>query len=64
MKTFHEWYNDQFEDNVPSEIINGAWFVERGLPMVVCCTECGTTMALPNAYVDEDGHVYCSSCKE
>ena len=69
MKIFHEWYNEQAaadndaEDRVPSEIINGTWFAERGLPMVVSCTKCGTTMALPNAYVDDDGHTYCSYCK-
>jgi hypothetical protein len=34
------------------------------LPMVVSCTCCGMTMALPSAMVDDDGTIYCSSCAE
>ena len=47
---------------MPEGTINGAWFAEHDLPMIVSCTCCGMTMALPSAYVDEDGYTYCSGC--
>ena len=42
--------------------INGSWFSENGLPMIVECSCCGMTMALPSAMIDDDGHCFCSSC--
>ena len=47
---------------MPEGTINGGWFAEHDLPMIVSCTCCGMTMALPSAYVDEDGYTYCSGC--
>ncbi len=32
------------------------------LPMVVSCTCCNSTLALPNAFIDGDGEIYCPSC--
>ena len=37
--------------------------MEYGLPMIVRCTCCETTMALPNAYIDDEGYTYCTNCK-
>lgn len=47
---------------MPEGTINGGWFAEHDLPMIVSCTCCRMTMALPSAYVDEDGYTYCSGC--
>jgi hypothetical protein len=47
---------------MPKGQINGEWFAENDLPMVVSCTCCGSTMILPSALIDEEGHCYCSSC--
>ena len=49
---------------MPEGTINGRWFAEHDLPMIVSCTCCGMTMALPSAYVDEDGYTYCSGCAD
>lgn len=47
---------------MPKGEISGAWFAEQGLPMIVECTYCGMTMALPSALVDDDGNCYCHGC--
>lgn len=31
--------------------------------MIVHCTCCETTMALPHAYIDDEGYTYCTNCK-
>ena len=63
MKTFAEYFKENYNEEMPKGNINGNWFAERSLPMIVCCTCCEATMALPNAYVDDEGFTYCSSCK-
>jgi hypothetical protein len=45
-----------------SEQISMATFDELGLPMIVACTACEMTMALPNAVVADNGQVFCSDC--
>lgn len=62
MKKFAEWLKTECNEEMPEGNINGSWFAERGLPMIVSCTCCGMTMALPSAYVDEDNECFCSSC--
>jgi len=48
---------------MPFDSIPGSWFAENGLPMIVRCTCCESTMAMPSAFVDYDtGETYCSSC--
>jgi hypothetical protein len=42
--------------------ISMSMFDELGLPMVVACTGCEMTMAMPNSLVADDGHTYCSDC--
>lgn len=64
MKTFAEWLKENYNEDLPTGSVNGTWFAERGLPMVVRCACCYTTMALPSAMVDEDGGTLCSSCAE
>lgn len=64
LKTFEEWVRDRFNEELPKEEINGVWFSEKGLPMIVRCACCEMTMALPNAMVDEYGYTICASCAE
>ena len=63
MKTFAEWFNENFEEDLSKETINGQWFSDHGFPMLVHCTCCGITMILPSAYIDDKDYIYCSSCK-
>lgn len=63
MKTFFDWYKDvSGGQEPPQKEITEEWFRERGLPMLVDCTCCGATMALPTAYIDEDGYTFCPMC--
>lgn len=62
MKTFEQWLKDERGIEMPQGEISGDWFAKNGLPMVVKCTHCWSTMALPSAMVDKDGFVYCPSC--
>ena len=62
MQTFAEWLKEQYGINLPKGNINGEWFIENGLPIVVRCSCCGMTMASPSAYVDDDGYTYCVDC--
>lgn len=64
MKTFNQWLKDNRGIEMPKGDVDAGWFAEQGLPMVVECTNCKMTMALPNAYIDDDGHTYCSCCAE
>ena len=47
---------------MPKGEINGSWFVENGLPMIVACTCCGMTMAAPSAWIDRKGQCFCGGC--
>lgn len=48
---------------MPHGEISGDWFNENHLPMIVRCTCCDMTMALPSAWIDYDtGETYCSGC--
>lgn len=62
MKTFEAWFRENRKADMPKGNIDADWFVERGLPMIVECSCCTTTMALPNAMLDDEGNIYCSSC--
>lgn len=64
MKTFARYIKDEFEIDYPDGDVNGSWFVENGLPMIVECCCCGMSMASQNAMVDYDGNCYCSGCAE
>lgn len=62
MKTFEQWFKENYNEDLPAGNINGAWFAERNLPMIVECTCCATTMALPCALINDDDYVFCSCC--
>lgn len=63
MKSFTEWYKDvSGGQELPHGNIPYEWFAKRGLPMIVDCTCCGSTMILFNSYVDEDDYTFCPSC--
>ena len=62
MYTASEWLKLECEIDMPKGDINGEWFVENHLPMIVECSCCSMTMALPSAMVDGNGNVYCASC--
>lgn len=64
MKTFKDYIKDSYNLTMPEPMVSGDWFAENGFPMVVACTCCGMTMALPSAMIDNDGHCYCSNCAE
>lgn len=63
MKTAEEWLKKELDIEMPKGNINGSWFVEHNLPMIVECSCCRMTMALPSAYVDDNGCIYCGECK-
>ena len=52
MKSFREWLKDNGGE-LPKGNISGEWFAKRGLPMIVHCTCCEMTMALPSAFIDD-----------
>ena len=62
MKTVEQYLKETRGIEMPKGEINGTWFAENGLPMVVSCTCCGMTMALPSALIDDEGYIYCGSC--
>ena len=65
MKTAENYIREDLGIDYPkADVINGSWFAENGLPMIVRCCCCDTSMALPSAMIDEDGNIYCSSCAE
>lgn len=61
MKTFRKWLKDARGEDMP-DVMDGDWFASRGLPMIVACANCETTMALPNALIDEEGTTFCHDC--
>lgn len=62
MKKFSEWIAGNGDYFPLSGAVSASWFAERGLPMIVECTCCGMTMALPSAYIDEKDYIYCADC--
>ena len=64
MKKFKDWYKDVtgIESNYETAKDKLLWCKEEGVPMIVSCTCCESTMIVFNAFVDEEDHVYCPSC--
>ena len=62
LRTAETWIYEEIGVEMPKGNINGEWFAENHLPMIVRCTCCDTSMALPSAMIDDDGTIYCSSC--
>ena len=61
MKSFTEYVRDRGIE-IPEKEIPGNWFSQHGYPMVVRCACCEMTMAIPSAWIDDDGYTYCSDC--
>ena len=63
MKSIHQFLKDECGIEMPlTGTINGEWFAKNRLPMIVECECCGSTMALPSAFVDDNGYTYCEQC--
>lgn len=62
MKTAKQYLKEDMGIEMPKCEITGQWFADNGLPMIVSCSCCGSTLALPFAWVGKDGEVYCSQC--
>jgi hypothetical protein len=62
LRTAKTYIFEEMGVEMPKGNIPGSWFAENALPMIVECTCCGTTMALPSAMIDDDGTIYCPSC--
>lgn len=61
MKSFFEYVRERGID-IPEKEIPGSWFSKHGYPMVVRCSYCEMTMALPSAWIDDEGYTYCADC--
>lgn len=61
MKSFFEYVRDRGID-IPEGKISGEWFSKHGYPMVVRCVHCEMTMAIPSAWIDDEGYTYCADC--
>lgn len=64
LRTAEKYLKEEMGIEMPREEISGAWFEENGLPMIVSCQCCHTTMALPSAMIDEDGNIFCKNCAD
>ena len=62
LRTAETYIFEEMGVEMPKGEIKGSWFAENALPMVVSCTCCGMTMALPSALIEDDGSIYCPSC--
>ena len=64
MKKFKDWYKvvTGIEPNSETSKDKLLWCKEEGVPMIVSCTCCESTMIVFNAFVDDEDHVYCPSC--
>ena len=62
MRTAEQYIFEEMGIKMPEGEIPGSWFKENDLPMIVQCTCCGMTMALPSAMVSDEGKIFCSDC--
>lgn len=62
MKTFEQYIKDEFNLDMPKGGFPASWLTENGLPVVVHCTNCQSTMMAPACRVDEEGYTYCRCC--
>jgi hypothetical protein len=62
LRTAEKYIWEEMGEEMPKGEIPASWFAEQCLPMVVECTHCGMTMALPSALIDDDGCCYCHGC--
>lgn len=65
MKTFQNWFTKNYpNEEFPKGNINGQWFADHAIPMIVTCTCCEMTMAAPSALINDEGQIFCSGCGE
>lgn len=64
LRTAEKWIFEEMGVEMPKGRIDGEWFVEHNLPMIVQCTCCQMTMALPSAMINDDGTIFCHSCAD
>lgn len=57
-----QWIKEVLNIEMPSGDISGEWFAENDLPMIVKCTCCEMSMALPSALVNDAGETFCQNC--
>lgn len=62
MTTFRNYIAANYGLEMPEKEVPGSWFTENGFPMIVTCKCCGMTMALPAAWIDDDGYCFCNDC--
>ena len=62
MRSAQQFVFEEMGIQMPEGNIPNKWFAENYLPMIVKCTCCETSMALPSAVVDDDGTIYCHNC--
>ena len=62
LRTIQEYLKEEMNITMPDGDINGQWFSDNHLLMIVSCCDCGTTMALPSAMIDNKGNIFCHSC--
>ena len=64
MRTAEKYIFEEMGIEMPKGKIDESWFLGNDFPMIVECSCCGTTMALPSAMVDDNGMIYCPSCAD
>lgn len=64
MISFPEYVETKLNTKMPDGDIPGSWFYELGLPVVVRCSCCEMSMAIPSAWIDEEGYIYCHDCAD
>ena len=64
MKKFADYLKEDLGIDFPKGDVEGKWFEENHINMIVRCTSCGMTMASPSAMIDDNGDVYCASCAD
>ena len=62
MQSFKEYIESHGYEKMPESNISGSWFIQNHLPMVVRCCCCDMTMAVPSAWIDDEGYTYCRNC--
>ena len=62
VRTAKQWIKEVLNIEMPNGDIGGEWFAENDLPMIVKCTCCEMSMALPSALVNDAGETFCQNC--
>ena len=65
MKTFKKWIRDELGlDLTDQKSLNGNWFAEHGIPLIVRCTCCHDEINIAEAVIDENKECFCRGCGE